>query len=245
MDLSNLGFPPELLAKLREEAGGDRARLFELLRAHEPVELLDVEVRDGDGRLQQTETNRLTKRGRVTSLSQRRGTDVEYEVRGSPPQTEEGADEVIARLSQFIAAGRPGWGWTVPSEVRREDGADGAVLTPDGVSIGVQVTRPVPSADFYGQVARGEESLERKSDQDLVDDLLRAGASKSLLAGRDALILGFDAVSLTHLGQTSVLEAARQRESEFLALGFRAVYLVGPSEKTVVRLDPGPVRGAF
>jgi hypothetical protein len=235
--LGRIGWTPELLQRLKSEAGDDEERLLALLRRYAPRESIDVAVRAGEGNLRAIETNRATRRGEVTSIAEMLADRVEYEIRGKPAQKEEGVAEILGRLTRYLSRGGKGWKWSVRAvSARDEKGVDGDIVPPAGEPIEVQVTRPVPSTDYLARVARGDDAKVSMDTAAVAGHVIAAIQAKDLLSGRADTVLALDAVSLTHLVLPEVVERVKSAPG---VIGFKAVFLVGPSDELVFRLAGG------
>jgi hypothetical protein len=157
-------------------------------------------------------------------------------VEGPPPQGEahtlEAAANVIARLN----AGGAHW-----TNLRAASTPDADFEADDGPTVlRMQVVRAIANRDTWERLQREGRLEGRESAEALADALLEAVVHKQHRGG--GLVLVLDATDLPALTMPTVVESFRERHfSAARNVGFDAVWLAGPVESLVSRLDvPSP-----
>lgn len=164
--------------------------------------------------------------------------EARYEVAGRSRQNEEGALEVCQILAQRLRRDNDKVG-----EPRRptgpERGVDCEIPTHDEI-LQVQVTRPA-TADFWRKLNRDATAERRISSTDAADDLLalvEAKARKTSPSDRAQILLALDATETAVHAMPSVAQTVReQRSADVARHGFKAVWIVGPIDDLVFRID--------
>jgi len=161
-----------------------------------------------------------------------------YEVTGRSRQNEEGVLEVCQILAQRLRRdnGRVG---EPRRATGRERGIDCEIPIQDEV-LEVQVTRPA-TRDFWQTLNRDATAERSISSTDAAGDLLtlvEAKARKASLTDRARIVLALDATETAVHAMPSVAQAVRERRGgEIARHGFKAVWIVGPSDDLVFRVD--------
>jgi len=161
---------------------------------------------------------------------------IRLNLRGLAPRNEQDSDLVCTTLVAVISAE----GSQVQSKGRGEQDED-YVLEIDHLQIGMQVVRALTDPQFWKELAHtGEVGEIQLAVSDAALALKKAIEHKTSIppGQRSRLMLALDAYRLPALGLGPVA-------SQFIAehgawtqsLGFFAVYVVGPSENFVARLD--------
>ena len=169
----------------------------------------------------------------LTSIGEAR-----YEVAGRSRQNEEGVLEVCQILARRLRRDNGEVG-----EPRRatgpEQGVDCEIPTHDEV-LQVQVTRPA-TPDFWQRLNRDATAERSISSTDAANDLLalvEAKAQKTSPSDRAHILLALDATETAVHAMPSVAQAVRERRGADVARhGFKAVWIVGPSDDLVFRID--------
>jgi hypothetical protein len=157
-------------------------------------------------------------------------------LRGLAPRNEQDSDEVCA----ILVAALNTEGLQVTSKGRGEQDED-HILVIDGVQVGVQVVRALTEPQFWKKLAHSGEVRElRLSPSDAASALKLAIEHKTSIpaAQRSQLILVLDAYRLPALAIGPVASQFQKAYGAWAqSLGFRAVYVAGPIEIVVSRLD--------
>jgi hypothetical protein len=161
-----------------------------------------------------------------------------YEVAGRSRQNEEGVLDVCRILAQRLRRDDGTVG--EPRRVAgREIGIDCEIPTGEGL-LQVQVTRPA-TPEFWQQLNRNATAQRLISSSNTIEDLpalVEAKARRTSAADRARVVLALDATETAVHAMPSVAQAARGlRGVEIAARGFKAVWIVGPSEDLVFRID--------
>lgn len=167
-------------------------------------------------------------------------------VRDRPPQGEEGADIVASTLIQRL--NRSGGQW---DDLRwhegREEGTDLVAAGPHG-SLKIQVTRSFTDFTSWQRLAR-ELEMEYNTPVSLAVEhvwkAIEAKASRLGPAVRADLVLALDTTMPPIYATRAFMVALRAaRAADIQTLGFRQVWLVGPTDMLTWRVDepfpPGP-----
>lgn len=165
---------------------------------------------------------------------------VSRSVLGRSPQNEDRvlltARILVQRLNSEGAA------WEQP-ELYHEQSSDidaTAVDDTSGDKLTIQVVRADPDTQFWGELGPTG-SAERIHRLDDAIEIIRAAIEKKLSVPhrqRADLVLALDATLTPDLIHSAVVSAARAALAPELGpLGFRAIYLVGPEQQHVHRLD--------
>lgn len=176
-----------------------------------------------------------------TSIARRMGADVELEMSGPTPEHEDDVGQVLVVLARRLSSERMELQPKVKEEQDRETGVDGWLVGPRGVVVDVQVTRALADESLMLAVSRGT-VLKTFSAGETADGLLQAARRKAdpkkgSARARRTLVLALDAGRLPHNILPDVLKACVGLRSEFAALGFKAVFLVGKNHERTYRLD--------
>jgi hypothetical protein len=162
--------------------------------------------------------------------------NIRLNLRGLAPRNEQDSDLVCATLVTALN--------TEGSQVRSEgpgEQDEDYILVIDGIQLGVQVVRALTDPQFWKTLAHsGEVGEVQLSISDAASALKMAIEHKTSipLGQRDRLILVLDAYRLPALSLGPVTSHFRKEHGDWAqALGFHAIYLVGPLEKFVSRLD--------
>jgi hypothetical protein len=158
------------------------------------------------------------------------------DISGAAPHGEEGALEtatlVVEKLREL------GEEWSQPSEVGDKD-VDCRATGPSG-SLDIQVVRAAAS-DTWKTLNRDRGAEQVTSPNDLADALLAVAEKKAArlpAAQRRNLVLAIDARDTPAFAMAGIADSFRQRHLDEAAhLGFRAMWVVGPTVELVVRLD--------
>lgn len=161
---------------------------------------------------------------------------VPYGIAGPTPRGEEGACETAQLLVERLRQG--GETWDDPVEVDDQD-VDCWARSGDRV-LSIQVTR-VLGVRFWRSLGReGKASEDRTADQ-AVDELMAAIAAKARRlpsVQRAVLVLALDARDTPAFALRGVVSRFHERHGQKVTtLGFRGVWVVGPTVDLVARLD--------
>jgi hypothetical protein len=164
------------------------------------------------------------------------GGSVPYDIAGPAPQGEEGSLEaaqlLIDRLRQF------GENWDDPVKVNNQD-VDCEAWSAERV-LPMQVTR-VPRTRVWEKLGRVGKASEQATAEQAADELMNAMAAKARrLPGvqKATLVLVLDARDTPAFALQGVVSKFHQRYGrQAVALGFRGVWVVGPTVDLVARLD--------
>jgi hypothetical protein len=161
-----------------------------------------------------------------------------YKVAGRSRQNEEGVLEVCQILAQRLRRDNGGVG-EPRTATGPERGIDCEIPIHDEV-LQVQVTRPA-TPDFWQKLNRDATAERSISSTDAADDLfalVQAKARKTSPADRAQVVLALDATETAVHAMPSVAKAARERcGADIGRYGFKAVWIVGPSDDLVFRVD--------
>jgi len=161
---------------------------------------------------------------------------IRLNLRGLAPSNEQDSDLVCTNLITVLNAN----GLRVKLMGRGEQDDD-FVLVINGSRIGVQVVRALTEPNFWMHIANtGEVNELRLSISEAVSALKKAIEHKTKIPPkqRSTLILLLDAYRLPALALGPVTNQFRIAHSSWMqALGFYAVYIVGPEPNFVSRLD--------
>ncbi len=158
---------------------------------------------------------------------------VSFTAKGKPPQNEEGAIVCCGLLAEHLRrhdsrVGPP----RAPSGP--EHGVDCEIETSAGL-LAIQVTRP--SGDLWRSLGtRGDASATTLGER-LAEDLMNSARKKATHINPTGVVLALDVTSSAHYATGTVRNRLAARGADFAALGFDAVWLVGPVVALVVRLD--------
>jgi hypothetical protein len=156
-----------------------------------------------------------------------------------PPQNEEGAPETAALLVLHLRT--LGQTWLAPVAVN--DGpADCRAVDPEGNRLDVQVTRPAP-ADVWAALSRDGSAAGATHVDRAIAELKTVIDKKARIdpVERKKLVLAIDARDLPIHATKAVVDGFVARNgAEAAGYGFQSIWVVGPTEQLVRRLDvPG------
>jgi hypothetical protein len=173
---------------------------------------------------------------RVAAADFAPGGSVPYDIAGPAPQGEEGSLETAQLLIQRLR--QSGENWDDPVRVDSQD-VDCEAWSGERV-LPIQVTR-VPRARVWENLGRVGKASEQATTEQAVDELMNAMAAKARrLPGvqKTKLVLVLDARDTPAFALQGVVSKFRQRHGrQVVALGFRGVWVVGPTVDLVTRLD--------
>jgi hypothetical protein len=225
------GIPEEVYREMVRRRGSGQTESLEWLRSKLKDQITRVAVTDEDG-LRDIEVAR----DESISLARREAQGVSFEMRGPPARHEDGVPEVLGRLGRSVSTSNRQWTSEPKAAGTTERGSDGILRCEDRI-VEVQVTRALPSDELMGRLARDGRAGATEDFGALAATLVIAAQRKQALAGRETMALAVDAVRLPHVTFPAVLEAAERLAPEFRKIGFAAVFLVGPDDRSVTRLD--------
>lgn len=164
--------------------------------------------------------------------------DASFELEGKPVLNESrslGACRIlIERLN------REGGGWSDPRQPLHEHGVDCESTGPQGI-LEIQVTQAANESRFWADLSRSGRGSSAGSTADIAQQLWNAidkKAKKIPHAQRGNLTLALDASLSAAQALPPVLSEFRAAYSrEAAALGFREVWIVGPTPDLCARLD--------
>jgi hypothetical protein len=161
---------------------------------------------------------------------------VPYQIAGPTPRGEEGSVETAQLLVHRLR--QSGENWDDPVKVDRQD-VDCEARTGDQV-LPIQVTR-IARTRFWRNLGRVGKVTEQGDADQAADELMNAIAAKArrLPAVQKAtLVLALDARDTPAFALRGVVSTFRQRHGhQAAALGFRGVWVIGPTVDLVARLD--------
>lgn len=170
------------------------------------------------------------------------GTSVSYDFRGPSRQNEEGIERVCEVLINRLNADGSAWGRpsSVPPPLEPERGVD--CIAVDGATrLLVQVTRAERKPTLWARLAaaghvKGKNSVEEAADA--LRSSISHKAKRTTQAQRAELLLALDATETAGLALDSVVATFRCRHGPWaVGLGYRAIWLVGPTCRLTSRLD--------
>ncbi len=181
--------------------------------------------------------------GRATSFTIQDDNLLRLSITGTSPQGEEDTPEVCCVLLQrFKEDGQP-YSKVSPGP----EPADCILITDDNpmVSLEVQVVRAIASQTIWLQLSNTGSAQKSLSPMEVTRELRAAIASKGSDSKlpppvRRCLVLALDATRLPGLGFDAVVRNFRDTEGEWAAsLGFKSIWLVGPTPRLTWRIDKG------
>ncbi len=160
-------------------------------------------------------------------------------VQGTSPRNEEGIIEACSILAQHL--NMRGGHWGAPEIPTGVEGGVDCILRDQQEELHIQVTRVVPSRDFWRQLGQSGTVTEVATVQNASDDLLSRAQDKARRMPRHQLAdidLVIDARDTSGHSLRPVVIDFRQRHASVLnTLGFKAVWVVGPTTDLTERLD--------
>jgi len=163
-----------------------------------------------------------------------------YEISGTSRQNEAGVVEVCNILAERLRAD----GLSV-GVARRASGVERGIdceIPVDEVLLQVQVTRPATPAFWRTLAVRGSATRELDNADAIADvlALIRAKAAKAAPVDRKAVVLAIDATdTVVHSMDGFVSTLRRLHAADIHAIGFAAVWVIGPTSDSVHRVDTG------
>lgn len=162
-----------------------------------------------------------------------------YAITGSSPKGESDTLDVCKALIQRLNSDGGQWG-----EPLRPKGTEGGIdcLASDGQQdLNIQVTRAVSNQKPWRQLGKSGSVDKLITVAQAADDLLASAMAKARGVPRDQLseiVLALDAMdTASHSLAAVVIEFRKRYGAKVRALGFKAIWVVGPLEKLVTRLD--------
>jgi hypothetical protein len=161
---------------------------------------------------------------------------VPSQVAGPAPRGEEGSVETAQLLVHRLR--QSGEAWDDPVKVHRQD-VDCEAWSGDQV-LRIQVTR-VASTRFWRNLGRVGRVTEQGTADQAADELVNAIAAKARrlpAVQRATLVLALDARDTPAFALRGVVSRFRQRHGHHaVVLGFRGVWVIGPTVDLIARLD--------
>jgi hypothetical protein len=160
-------------------------------------------------------------------------------VLGRPPQNEDRALRSCEYLIEYLNSQAANWSRPQLHQERNSDIDCFAVHAETGRTLQMQVVRAESASAFWGELAaEGSLSVNQKPKDAAIGIRMAIGKKERLpRAQRGQLVLVLDATLTPDLIHTAVVRAARELLAKEAALGFQAIYLVGPGQQHVHRLD--------
>jgi hypothetical protein len=181
------------------------------------------------------EQSRPTTDGAATLNDQNK---IRFEATGRPPRNEENSLETCARLVRWLNA--RGEGWSDPV-VGTEPGVDGYSTNASGNELRMQVSRALHGDDMWRNLARAgavDVSLDVATATREIMASVRKKADRYSSELRAGLVFLIDASRTPAYTFQPVLDRFRSILSEDCrAAGFAQVWVVGPTDELVARLD--------
>jgi hypothetical protein len=161
-----------------------------------------------------------------------------YEIDGRSRRGEEGGDQVCQILVQRL--NEAGAAWSTPTRPTRDEGVD--YISTDGARVMlIQVTRAERGGLVWATLASQRKAEGSMSLQDALDNLKQAigsKAEKATAAQRAELVLVLDAMDTAAYALDDVAATFRRTMGEWTrALGYQAIWVVGPTPRLTHRLD--------
>jgi hypothetical protein len=158
---------------------------------------------------------------------------------GIPPRGEDDSEDVVRiLLDRFRSNGEL---WELRGHGTGDDDLLVTRISPPAIGLSVQVVRALAYQEFWEDLARQKRISGMKLSIPETSTVLRASIEhKSQIppAHRSQMILALDAYRLPALALGVVADRFRRAEGSWAAtLGFYAIYVVGPTEIFVHRLD--------
>jgi hypothetical protein len=164
--------------------------------------------------------------------------ELQYEIRGTSRQGEEGAINVCRILIERLNLAGANW---QPPEVPEGPEAGVDCVTRDGTDkLFIQVTRAVSAKSIWQLLNETGCANAKQTIDEAADDLRDAIKRKEVipLTQRGSIVLALDAIDSSGHALSAVIDSFRRRfGTEITGLGFRAIYIVGPVATLVIRLD--------
>jgi hypothetical protein len=204
-------------------------------RAKGSVEVTAVGIRAAGGA---SAVRVTTSEGQTSEADQVNDQLVRYQIKGVSRQGETGVLKVCSILIERLNS--LGASWHPP---KRPDGPEGGVdcVTTNGSeSIEIQVTRAVSNKETWKLLNAAGFVNRDRTVQDAADDLRLAIKKKETMPSKQRMdvLLALDATETSSHTLPAVLDSFRGRyRSEVKALGFKAIWVVGPVVALTLRVD--------
>lgn len=184
------------------------------------------------------ESIRFKRKGGRMSAVDIEGDEVEFSHRGPPPQNEEGSERVARELVMAINQ-RTVFAWPAPQRPPGpERGVDCECRSVEGTSLAIQVTRVAADRDVWRKMHTDGYAEGRTKVSALVEAVWRAIQNKFNAAGIGDICLALDARVSIEAAIPRVADAFKAAHgADLRSLGFQQVWLVGPLQDLIFRLD--------
>jgi hypothetical protein len=169
------------------------------------------------------------------------GEDQQQEFHGEPPRNEQDVHQVCRTLRSVLNARGGKWGRFRDSPGHASDVDAIADDESGGPSLQVQVTRVERGAwKILAKEGMASLTLDTEAQADGIRDAAESKSKKYSFDQRGQLVLALDACRSPAYVQKAVVAIFLAKHREWVArLGYRAVWLVGPTDALTFRLD-GP-----
>jgi hypothetical protein len=195
----------------------------------------------GDG----SEAIRIAREGggdRSASADRHADGSLSETVGGPPPRKGQSEMRVAHLLVESLNRAGESWGSPISCDEerarrgRREDGVDCRCYGPNG-TLQIQVT--TPEIQLWAPLHKtGQVSRRSPDNRDLVSAIWTAIEKKKLVDGRQGVVLALDATDCPAYSFRSVVAAFQRSYGRSAAVvGYKAIWMVGPSLGLVQRLD--------
>jgi len=147
---------------------------------------------------------------------------------------EEGVEQICAILIERLNQSGPHW--EQPKRPRREGGVDCEASDGEEV-LKIQVTRAEPSQRFWQKLSTAGQ-VAGCSTVDDSTDILRAAIDRKSVSASNDVVLALDATDTPGFAFQAVTDSFRKRHGPWAAhIGFKQIWLVGPTARLTERLD--------
>lgn len=162
-----------------------------------------------------------------------------HTIEGASPRGEADTLDVCRVLVKRL--NMDGGQWSEPSRPEGPEGGIDCVASDGQQDLHIQVTRAVSNQDTWRQLGQSGSVTINKTIEEAADDLLDRARAKARGIPRDQLsdiFLALDAMdTASHSLNVIVTDFRRRHGHTVRALGFKAVWVVGPLESQTSRLD--------
>jgi hypothetical protein len=168
------------------------------------------------------------------------GTELARSVKAKPRHNEEGTDKVCSLLLAKLNQNGESW-----KNLRCPEGGasdvDWTAENDEGDVLKMQVTRAESSKPFWRGIGKGDVMCNLQSENAAMQNLKDAIVAKSSglpASQKEALLLVLDATETPDLAFAQIVDSFRAYHGKWAkGLGFKSVWIVGPVEDLVHRLD--------